>query len=451
MTAMTNVKSENMLVRPEPEVLTFVGPDGTDLRSYLVELNQMYADTAVQRTKVAPVVHQLSKLYEEVNARGVNREQVATLEHYAAMVPDYGVAVESRVPLMAYSERRSRTNQGVALEAISMLQGGLIFAAGAAAIFLLYKMCKWLAKVWSGNKRAEKVKEEAKETAERMETAAGGEAVDSILGRINSNSERGPAVDLVHETYSKLVGDFGSLPGGTERELGNVTRGLSNYVDQASKLFEDARALAIDLNADKSVDDQAVQRITQLVNDYSKPLSAWPGFTALLREYGVNIENKRLQAVGVDVEDVSGAMSKLKAAWDAESKKPALKSSKLAKNDMVIIARLLTSINHNLDPQAGFFPDQDAVAKEIGDVTKKVEALNTTYQGMSKQPKPENAVNLAKLADLNELCSQWGKLLTDYTSLVQFLLNRIGAFTAAATKFMTIYMEAANPPAAKTE
>ena len=163
-----------------------------------------------------------------------------------------------------------------------------------------------------------------------------------------------------------------------------------------------------------------------------------------MREYGVNIETRSLQAVGVDVEDVSGAVAKLKTAWENDSKKPALKSSKLAKNDMVIISRLLTAINKNLDPAAGFFPEQEKVAKEIGELTKRVEGLNNTYQALGKEPKPENAVNLAKLADLNDLCSVWGKLLTDYTSLVQFLLNRIGAFTAASTKFMTIYAETAN-------
>lgn len=445
MSPMTNVKPNDLLVRPEPEVLTFIGPDGTDLRSYLVELNQMYADSVVQRTKVAPVVHQLSKLYEEVNGGGAARGQIQALEHYAAMVPEYGVAVESRVPIMAYTERRSLTNRGPALEAISMLQGGLIFAAGAAAIFLLYKMCKWLYKVWSkDDKKAEKVAGDAAKTAEAMEQAATGADADGILNRINSNSERGPAVDLVHETFSKLVADFGSLPGGSERELGNVTKGLERYVDISSKLFDEAKTLAMDVSADKGIDEAAVAKIQKLCEAYSKPLSAWPGFTALLREYGVEIETRRLQAVGVDVEDVSGAVARLKATWDADSKKPALKNSKLAKNDMVIISRLLTAINKNLDPAAGYFPDHEKVTKEIGELTQRVEGLNNTYQSLSKEPKPDNAVNLAKLADLNDLCSVWGKLLTDYTSLVQFLLNRIGAFTAASTKFMTIYTEAAN-------
>lgn len=445
MSPMTNVKPADLLVRPEPEVLTFVGPDGTDLRSYLVELNQMYADNVVQRTKVAPVVHQLSKLYEEVNGGGASRGQIQALEHYAAMVPEYGVAVESRVPVMAYTERRSQTNRGPALEAISMLQGGLIFAAGAAAVFLLYKMCKWLYKVWTkDDKKVEKVASEAAKTAGALEQASTGDEVDGILSRINSNSERGPAVDLVHETFSKLVADFGSLPGGSERELGNVTKGMERYIDVASKLFDDAKSLATDVSADKGIDEAAVAKIQKLCEAYSKPLTAWPGFTGLLREYGVNIETRSLQAVGVDVEDVSGAVAKLKTAWENDSKKPALKSSKLAKNDMVIISRLLTAINKNLDPAAGFFPEQEKVAKEIGELTKRVEGLNNTYQSLSKEPKPDNAVNLAKLADLNDLCSVWGKLLTDYTSLVQFLLNRIGAFTSASTKFMTIYAETAN-------
>lgn len=444
MSEVANSPVIGKLVEPAPEVLTFVGPDGTDLRSYLVELNQMYADNIVMRNKVVPVVQQLSKLYEDVAMRGVNRDTMQSMEHFGMMVPEYGVTLESRVPIMAYTERRSLTNQRPAMEAISLLTGGLIFAAGAAAIFLLYKMTKWLIKIWSKDDKAKKVAGDAGKAGEQMAAASESSNADAVLARIERASDRGPAVDLVRETFSQLVKDFGDLPGGSERALGGVTKGRENYLRTLENLTGQCKDLANDLQRDKGINDDDARRAFELASKHAKPISAWPGFPELFRAYGVNIKTMRLEALGVEIEDVSGTISDLKKVWENEAKKPALKSSKLAKNDMVIISKLLSNINQNANPDAGYFPNSQDFAKELEDMAKGINELNEKYKSMGQQPKPENAVNLAKLADLNQLLSAWGKLLTDYTTLVQFLLNRIGHFTTACTKFLTIYSQAAS-------
>lgn len=442
------------LVEPEPEVLTFVGPDGSDLRTYLVELNRMYADNVVMRNKTVPIVQQLSKVYQEVAQRGVNRDTMTSMESFGLMVPEYGVTFESSVPLMAYTERRSLTNQRPAMEAISLLTGGLIFAAGAAAIFLLYKMTKWLIKVWGKDDKAKKVADDAGKAGSAIGAAGADAGADAILSKISSSTERGPAVDMVRETFSILVKEFGDLPGGNERALGAVTKGRENYLRQLTELVGASKDLANDMARDKGVSDADAQKALAMAQKYAKPLSSWPGFQELLRAYGVNIKTLRLEALGVDIEDVSGTISDLKKKWEDLGKRPALQASKLAKNDMVIIGKLLSDINRNADPAAGFFPNSQDFVKEIEEAVKGVNELNEIYKAQGQQPKPDNAVNLAKLADLNQLISAWGKLLTDYTTLIQFLLNRIGHFTAACTKFMTIYTATANgktgAPAAPT-
>lgn len=432
------------LVEPAPEVLTFVGPDGADLRTYLVELNRMYADNVVMRNKMVPVVQQLSKIQEQVATRGVNRDTMASMESFGLMVPEYGVSFESSVPLMAYTERRSLTNQRPAMEAIGLLTGGLIFAAGAAAIFLLYKMTKWLIKVWGKDDKAKKVAGDAGKAGQSLSAAGDSSGADAILAKINSSSERGPAVDMVRETFSILVKEFGDLPGGNERALGAVTKGRANYLSQLTQLVGASKDLATDMTRDKGVSDADSQKALALAQKYAKPMSSWPGMPELMRAYGVNIKTLRLEALGVDIEDVSGTIADLKAKWEDLGKRPALQASKLAKNDMIIIGKLLTNINQNADPAAGFFPNSQDFVKEIEDAVKGINELNEIYKAQGQQPKPDNAVNLAKLADLNQLISAWGKLLTDYTTLVQFLLNRIGHFTAACTKFMTIYTATAN-------
>lgn len=444
MSEVANSPIIGKLVEPEPEVLTFVGPDGTDLRSYLVELNQMYADNIVMRNKVVPVVQQLSKLYEEVSQRGVNRDTMQAMEHFGMIVPEYGVTLESRVPLMAYTERRSLTNQRPAMEAISLLTGGLIFAAGAAAIFLLYKMTKWLIKIWGKDDKAKKVADDAAKAASGMESASGSAETDAILAKIERSTERGPAVDMVRETFSRLVKDFGDLPGGSERALGGVTKGRENYLRQLENLIGQAKDLANDLGRDSGISDDDARRAFDIATKHAKPISSWPGFNELFRAYGVNIKTVRLEALGIEIEDVSGTIADLKRVWENEAKKPALQASKLAKNDMVIISKLLSNINQNANPEAGYFPNSQDFAKEIEEMSKGVNELNEKYKAMGQKPKPENAVNLAKLADLNQLLSAWGKLVTDYTTLIQFLLNRIGQFTAACTKFLTIYSQAAS-------
>lgn len=437
------------LTEPSPEILTFVGPDGEDLRSYLIELNRVYADSIVQRNKAVPVVQALSKIYQEINQKGVSRETMTSLEHFAGMVPGYGVAVESRVPLMAYTERRSMTNQKPALEAVALLTGGLIAAAGAAAVFLLYKMVKWLAKVWA-NKKTAKIGEEAGKAAAGAEAASTDANADAVLGRIESSSDRGGAADMVRETFTKLVSDFGDLPGGSERELGAVTKGFSNYVTQAERLFSGANDLARDLAAAKSISDNDIAKAEELCKSFAHPISAWPGYQNLLRSYGVGIELRSLDAVGVQVENVDAATTKLKAVMQSDAEKPALKPSKLAKADMAIIAKLLTAINRNIDPSAGYFPVAADIAKDLEGISSTVAKLSDTYQKIGQQPRPDNAVALAKLSDLNQLCSIWGKLITDYTTLVSFLENRIGHFTTACTRFMTVYAQASNAKPADT-
>lgn len=431
------------LVEPAPEVLTFIGPDGEDLRTYLVELNRMYSENIVQRNKAAPVVAALSKIYEEVSSRGTNRETMQTLEHYMGMVPGYRVAIESRVPIMAYTERRSLTNQRPALEAISLATGGLIAAAGAAAIFLLYKMVKWLAKVWA-NKKTGKVAKEAGEAAGKVGEIAEDANADSTLAKINRSSDRGGAADMVRDTFSELVSNFGDLPGGYERDLGQVTKGMGNYVSQAEKLFEGAKDLARDLAQAKDISDKDVGRAVELCRNYAKPISAWPGYVNMLRSYGVGVEMRSLDAVAVQVENVDTATSGMKAKMESMAAKPALKSSSLKKNDMAVISKLLTAINKNLSPDAGFFPVPEDTSKQLESISKAAKELSDLYQQIGKQPRPDNAVQLAKLADLNQLCSIWGKLLTDYTTVVGFLENRIGHFTAACTQFLTVYANASS-------
>lgn len=441
MSGMQNAPLLGKLVEPAPEVLTFVGPDGEDLRTYLVELNRVYADSVVQRNKAAPVVAALSRIYEEVSARGVNRETMQTMEHYAGMVPSYGVAFETRVPIMAYTERRSMTNQQPALEAISLMTGGLIAAAGAAAIFLLYKMVKWLGKVWA-NKKTGKIAEDAGKAAAGTEKIADDAQADTVLGKISRSSDRGGAVDMVRETFTELVSNFGDLPGGYERDLGAVTKGMGNYVSQAQKLFEEAKDLARDLAQGKDISEQDVAKAVELCRLYAKPVSAWPGYANMLRSYGVRVEMRTLDAVAVQVENVDLATSAMKTKMENMAGKSALKSSALRRNDMTIITKLLTAINRNLDPTAGYFPDKEDVAKQLDGISKSVKELSDIYRQIGQQPRPENAVALAKLADLNQLCSIWGKLLTDYTTVVGFLENRIGHFTTACTRFLTVYAEA---------
>jgi len=434
------------LVEPAPEVLTFVGPDGEDLRSYIVELNRLYADSTVARNRAVPVVQELQRIYGEIQERGVSRETMESLQRLGEHCGFEQVAFESAVPMNAYTQRRSMTNQKPALEAVGVATAGLVGAVGAGAIYLLYKMIKWLVKIWKerGDKPAD-----VKEAADKAAAGADGVMADpqahAIMSRISNATSTGEAADLVVTTFSKLVSDFGDLPGGSERELGNITNQIDSYMDKAGQLFDRTRDITQNMQGDKALSDDDIAKVDDLCKSYANVIdTAWPAWKGLFSAYGVSIGTMRLAATGVNIQDVGKAMSDLKAAMEKKANQPGFNVRKFGKHEMELVQRTLKAVSKNLDVKAGYFPDTKALDTYLEQRTKSIEGMTKVYDDLRKEPKPESAAGLAHLADLNQLCSIYGKLLVDYAATTQYLLSRINAFVAACNKYLTVYTDTVN-------
>jgi hypothetical protein len=152
----------------------------------------------------------------------------------------------------------------------------------------------------------------------------------------------------------------------------------------------------------------------------------------------------RLAATGVNIQDVGKAMSDLKAAMEKKANQPGFNVRKFGKHEMELVQRTLKAVSKNLDVKAGYFPDTKALDTYLEQRTKSIEGMTKVYDDLRKEPKPESAAGLAHLADLNQLCSIYGKLLVDYAATTQYLLSRINAFVAACNKYLTVYTDTVN-------
>lgn len=276
------------IVKPVKEIFNFIATDGKDLRTMVMEINQIYSEYEVQRTQSEPLISELGRLGADVKARGVNRDTMAAVESYAGPLnPDY--------PLASYTERRSRTNVQVALEDIDGKRVGIIAAVLVAGAAFLYKIIKWVLGLFG------KTEDEGKKV---FGSASGGSAAakgsDNIRSKVGdatvekavtSEEQMKTLTDAVSSHYTGLTRELLN-PNGLSNDIFGMLTDLSGYakvLGEGYTVGEEACTGYLKQAGTVSVGNIRL-RLERIQEDTTID-RAFPGLKRLLTRHGIKLSN----------------------------------------------------------------------------------------------------------------------------------------------------------------
>lgn len=103
---------DHTIVEPVPNVFTFVGQNGNDLRDVVMELNNQWSFYMVKRLGDDAQLDELNDKLGEIKEKGVDRGTMAAVESL-----NLG-KLDDRYPVNSYTLKRSKTQQKVACEEV---------------------------------------------------------------------------------------------------------------------------------------------------------------------------------------------------------------------------------------------------------------------------------------------------------------------------------------------
>jgi hypothetical protein len=222
------------VVKPVKEIFNFIAADGKDLRTMVMEINQIYSEYEVQRNNAQPLISELERMSADVKARGVDRETMAAVESFAGPLNEL-------YPVNSYTQRRSRTNMQVAIEDIDGKRAGIVAAVLVAGAAFLYKLIKWVMKFFGkGEDDAGKLMGSAtsgsasSRGSENIRNKVGDQVVEKAL---TTEEQYKTLADGILEHYTGLTRELLN-PNGLAADMFGMLSDLSNYAKVLSESYK---------------------------------------------------------------------------------------------------------------------------------------------------------------------------------------------------------------------
>lgn len=218
-------------------MFTLLEVNGDNLHEHLIELNRLHADNEVRKNVGENLVSELERIKENIEESGVSRRDMEEVEATS------GTALES-FPIHAYTERKSRTGQQVALEEINLKTVGIVAAGIVAGLAFLYKLFGWFGNGFGGKSGG----------------GAGGGAGGGGTNTASEDKEKVKEIEKLEEEIKSMEGRFGVSDTLTAEEKQRIQDMVAKYLDHRNSF---------------------VARLMDRNNSYSKAFSAFvPAFTA---------------------------------------------------------------------------------------------------------------------------------------------------------------------------
>lgn len=274
------------IVKPVKEIFNFVAADGKDLRTMVMEINQIYSEYEVQRNNAEPLISELERLGADVKARGVDRETMAAVESFAGPLNEL-------YPVNSYTQRRSRTNVQVALEDIDGKRAGIIAAVLVAGAAFLYKLIKWVLGFFGKGKD-----DAGKLMGGATGASASAKGSDNIRGKVGdqvvekaltSEEQYKKLGEGVLEHYTGLTRELLN-PNGLSSDMFGMLSDLSSYSKVLSESYRVGEETCAGYLREKgTVGAGNVKIRLERIQDETEVNKAFPGLKRMLNKHQVKV------------------------------------------------------------------------------------------------------------------------------------------------------------------
>lgn len=433
----TSSLPKEKIVPAAPEVFNFVGSDGKDIRTLVLEINQLYSEHEVQRNTSGALTDELKKLRDDVEVRGINRESMATVESFG-LGP-----LKARYPLNSYTERRSFTNSKIALEEIDVRRVGIIAGIIAAATAIIIKLVQWTRKLFGRNTElvntvaANAVSAEYQsKAAEEIATKVGGEM--AVQKATTDQEKYRELIDRVTSNYTLLMLDVirpnGGLSPAMGKLLGDIERFSSVTVRMADKAEKFVERFMKEIKRDDSgkVSSELLAEMDQFIRANRNPVDSYPPLADFVKHLRIPEEIGRDQGV-------SGVINEIRNELKRRDETPQTMSH--TRHD------LMKSLNREILKATGrgqgennYYYIPPTVIKDLELIEKKMEMLERTMKNLINESTPVNVEYVAKLSDLIRTFSERGRLLGGIIGISAWTLTRIQAFQKDVWAVIALYL-----------
>lgn len=269
---------DHQIVKPVPNVFTFVGDTGKDLRDIVIELNNQWSFYMVKRIGDDAQLDALNDTLSAVKEEGVDRDSMAAVESLRIQ------PLDSRYPVHSYTLKRSKTQQKVACEEI----GKQILSVIKSTVT---SMIKWIKERIAAVVKIFKDLLKSKSAAER----------DALLEKIEKFG-----TDFKYRDLSELQNDS-KVTAHAENMKSHYTRFIDRVLND-DKTINALGALIKDPRPVFEYIDNTAEIVSTLLKDVilgksvseskETPALHWPALDAFLKPFSTEgtLQNKTLEA-----------------------------------------------------------------------------------------------------------------------------------------------------------
>jgi hypothetical protein len=415
--------SSNEIVSPGPEIFNFVGSDGKDLRTMVMEINQMYAEYSVQRNTQQPLMAELKRLRDDVETRGASRDTMAAVESFE-MGP-----LNDRYPLHSYTQRRSRTNVKVALEEIDARQAGILAALGVAGLAILYKVVKWVLSLFGKNEEmANAVGASAVHTD--VQAAAADKATPpsekaAVAAAVKQNTKYTEAKAKLDEgVFNQLIQNILS-PTGYAVALRGLLNGLPHYVNRVDSLIRAVESLehgsddiVTGRNTSEGFAGDLKAATDQLLSDWDDIGKVYPELDRFLKDVKVTFQ----PGVGA----YSNALGAFRQRCNAEAEQRV--NQNMGVEEYINLNREVIRCTGNGSGHLAAFDLPEGAERQLKALERSVEKLSNNVTRLRGRSNAEHLDILQDIHKAMEYVREYSKVLSGVVSLAPWLLSKVMNF-----------------------
>lgn len=425
------------IVKPVKEIFNFVAADGKDLRTMVMEINQIYSEYEVQRNNAEPLISELERMSADVKARGVNRDTMAAVESFAGPLNEL-------YPVQSYTQRRSRTNVQVALEDIDGKRAGIIAAVLVAGAAFLYKIIKWVMGFFGKGKD-----EEGKlmggvtggsasaKGSDNIRSQVGDQEVEKVL---TNEEQYKKLTDAVLEHYTGLTRELLN-PNGLAADTFGMLSDLSNYAKTLNESYKVGEETCAGYLREKGTvgAGQVKLRLERIQEDTAIDRS-FPGLKRMLAK------NQVKMASGEPV-DVVAALKEFRAklAEKNEQKQSIATDSKSIRKLQEGIVRIVGGPGQKRNMLAipeGIIKTQEEISKYAEKMMKDTEQIKATFH-------ESRMSDFNILQDIIRALAEFQQIFNTCVLLSSWLLHLMRQFSDTVTAVLAFEFNVAQREAVK--
>ncbi|WBF04857.1 hypothetical protein [Erwinia phage vB_Ea277G] len=425
------------VVKPVKEIFNFIAADGKDLRTMVMEINQIYSEYEVQRNNAEPLISELERMSADVKARGVNRDTMAAVESFAGPLNEL-------YPVQSYTQRRSRTNMQVAIEDIDGKRAGIIAAVLVAGAAFLYKLIKWVLGFFGKGKDdagalmgSSTGGSASAKGSDNIRSKVGDQEVEKVL---TSAEQYKRLTDGLLEHYTGLTRDLLN-PNGLSADIFGMLGDLNNYAKVLSESYKVGEETCSGYLREKGTvgAGQVKLRLERIQEDTAIDRS-FPGLKRMLAKNQVKV-------AGSEPADIVNGLKDFRAklAEKNDQKQSIATDSKSIRKLQEGIARIVGGPGHSrnmLSIPEGIIKTQEEISKYAEKMLKDTEQIRNTFH-------ESRMSDFTLLQDIIRALGEFQQIFNTCVLLSGWLLHLMRQFADKVSACLAFEFDVAQREAAK--